>query len=80
VHGINAVLWAREAAFRREEFSPVSLNVNFLAPIYVGETAIAALERRSDSQLRININVGRCPHDGRYIGTLYCAQACIARE
>ena len=57
VHGINAVLWALEAAFRREEFSPVSLNVNFLAPIYVGETAIAALERRSDSQLRININV-----------------------
>src|SRR5258705_2139527 len=57
VHGVNAVLWALEATFRREAFSPVRLNVNFLAPIYVGETAIAALERRSDSQLRININV-----------------------
>jgi acyl dehydratase/NAD(P)-dependent dehydrogenase (short-subunit alcohol dehydrogenase family) len=58
VHGINAVLWALEALFRREELSPSSLQVNFLAPIYVGETAVAALERRSDSQLRINISVG----------------------
>jgi NAD(P)-dependent dehydrogenase (short-subunit alcohol dehydrogenase family) len=58
VHGVNAALWALEALFRREEFSPSSLNVNFLAPIYVGETAVAVLERRSDSQLRINISVG----------------------
>src|SRR4030095_4684357 len=58
VHGINAVLWALEALFRREEFTPSSLQVNFLAPIYVGETAVAALERRSDSQLRISISVG----------------------
>jgi NAD(P)-dependent dehydrogenase (short-subunit alcohol dehydrogenase family) len=58
VHGINAVLWALEALFRREELSVSRLQVNFLAPIYVGETAVAALERRSESQLRITISVG----------------------
>src|SRR6185295_14440634 len=56
VHGVHAVLWALEAAFRREELSPVSIQVNFLAPIYVGETAGAALERRSDSEVRIAIS------------------------
>ena len=57
VHGINAVLWAMEAACRREEFSPVSLQVNFLAPIYVGDTGVATLARLSDSQLRIDVSV-----------------------
>ena len=56
VHGIHAVLWALEAAFRREKLSPVSIQLNFLAPIYVGETASATLERRSHSDVRITIS------------------------
>jgi NAD(P)-dependent dehydrogenase (short-subunit alcohol dehydrogenase family) len=58
VHGIHAVLWALDALCRDEEISAHKLEVNFLEPIYVGETAIARLARRNETQVRLNIETG----------------------
>ena len=57
VHGVNAVLWALEALCRGAEISVRNLQVNFLEPIYLGETAIVTLARRSETQVRLNIEV-----------------------
>jgi NAD(P)-dependent dehydrogenase (short-subunit alcohol dehydrogenase family) len=58
VHGIHAVLWALDALFRDQAISAHKLQVNFLEPIYVGETAIARITRRSETEARLNIEVG----------------------
>lgn len=59
VHGIHGVLWGLDAFYRTEEAnSPLGIDVNFLEPIYVGESATVTLCRRSDSEARLNIHAG----------------------
>ena len=57
VHGMHAALWALETACRRQPLSFSHLQIKFLAPIYVGETAAATAERRPENELRIELSV-----------------------
>jgi acyl dehydratase len=58
VHGVHIVLWALEALLREKNLALSRLRATFLAPVHVGETAIATLKRRSGSTFRLDITVG----------------------
>ncbi|MBS0331487.1 MAG: MaoC family dehydratase, partial [Proteobacteria bacterium] len=57
VHGIHGMLWALDMACAAEPLAISGLKVNFAGPIYLGEAATARLGQRSESQLRVGVEV-----------------------
>lgn len=55
VHGAHTVLWALEEACCARPFSAAGLQMNFAAPLYVGEAALARIVSHSNTEFKIDV-------------------------